>query len=105
MAERVNSENFKSRISQSGRLVLIDFYSDSCIPCKRISPVLAELEESYNEKLYVGKVNAAYETELIEKYSVMSAPTLIFFKNGEQIKRLSGAVKKAELEAFIKENV
>lgn len=105
MAERINRENFESRISQNDKLVLIDFYSDSCIPCKRMSPILAELEESYAGKLYVGKVNAAYEAELTEKYSVMSAPTLLFFKDGKQVRRLSGAVKKAELEAFIKENV
>lgn len=105
MAERLNHEIFKTRIAQEEKLVLIDFYSDSCIPCKRMSPVLAELEESYGDHVYIGKVNAAFEPELLQEYGVLSAPTLLFFKNGIQIKRLNGVVKKAELEEFIKENI
>lgn len=104
MAERLTHETFKTRIAQKEKLVLIDFYSDSCVPCKRMSPVLAELEESYKDSLYLGKVNAAYEPELLQEYGVMSAPTLLFFKNGIQIKRLNGVVKKAELEKIINEN-
>lgn len=103
--ERLNKDNFESRVLKNENLVLVDFYSDSCVPCKRMAPVLAELEESYAEKVYIGKVNSAYEPELIEKYSVRSAPTLIFFKDGEPFERRTGVVKKAELEAIINENL
>ena len=105
MAERLSGETFKEKAFQPGKLTLIDFYSDSCVPCKRMSPVLAELEESYAGKLYVGKVNIAYEPELVEKYEVSSAPTLVFFKDGKEIQRLTGVQKKADLEKFISENV
>lgn len=101
MAERLTKETFEEKAFQKEKLSLIDFYSDSCIPCKRLSPVLAQLEEEFEEKLFVGKVNVAYETELIERFKVMSAPTLLFFKNGELLARYSGLVKKAELEDFI----
>lgn len=105
MAERLNGENFESKALGTEKLALIDFYSDSCVPCKMLSPVLAELEEKYAEKLYVGKVNIAYEGDLVAKYSVMAAPTLIFFRDGQQVAKLTGAKKKAELEAVIKENI
>lgn len=105
MAERLNAENFDSRAFQEGKLALIDFYSDSCIPCKMMSPLLAELEEQYGEKLYVGKVNIAYEGELVAKYGVMAAPTLIFLKDGQQVEKVTGARKKAELEKIIEENL
>ena len=53
----------------------------------------------------VGKVNIAYEPELVEKYEVSSAPTLVFFKDGKEIQRLTGVQKKVDLEKFISENV
>ena len=81
MAERIHAGDFDSKVLADGTFALVDFYSDSCVPCKRMSPVLAELEESYAGKLYVGKVNIAYEPELVEKYEVSSAPTLVFFKD------------------------
>lgn len=66
MAERIHAGDFDSKVLADGTFALVDFYSDSCVPCKRMSPVLAELEESYAGKLYVGKVNIAYEPELVE---------------------------------------
>ena len=104
MAERIHAGDFDSKVLADGTFALVDFYSDSCVPCKRMSPVLAELEESYAGKLYVGKVNIAYEPELVEKYEVSSAPTLVFFKDGKEIQRLTGVQKKADLEKFISEN-
>ena len=85
MAERIHAGDFDSKVLADGTFALVDFYSDSCVPCKRMSPVLAELEESYAGKLYVGKVNIAYEPELVEKYEVSSAPTthyLQYFSSG-----------------------
>ena len=98
MAQRLNGENFKEIILQSSNLCLVDFYSDSCVPCKRMSPVLAEIEETFDEPLTVGKVNVAYESELVERYEVASAPTFLIFKNGEVADRFSGVVPKQDIE-------
>ena len=51
MAERIHAGDFDSKVLADGTFALVDFYSDSCVPCKRMSPVLAELEESYAGKL------------------------------------------------------
>ena len=104
MAERLNGETFKEKAFQPGKLTLIDFYSDSCVPCKRMVPVFAKLEEKYGDQIYIGKVNVADEQEL-EEYKVMSAPTLIFLKDGEQIEKLTGAKKAADLEEIINKNL
>ena len=90
MAERLSGETFKEKAFQPGKLTLIDFYSDSCVPCKRMVPVLAKLEEKYGDQIFVGKVNVA---------------TLIFLKEGEQIQRLTEAKKAAELEEIIDQNL
>ena len=55
MAERLNGETFKEKAFQPGKLTLIDFYSDSCVPCKRMVPVFAKLEEKYGDQIYIGK--------------------------------------------------
>ena len=82
---------------------IANFYSDSCIPCKKLSPILADLDEKYPD-VYIGKVNIVYEQELIEEYSVMSSPVLIFFKNGEEVDRITGAVSKHKIEEAIEKN-
>lgn len=104
MAERWNADNFKEKISAKDKLVLVDFYSDSCVPCKRMSPVLAELEETYPDELSVGKVNIAYEDTLVESYEVSVAPTLIFLKDGKEVVRLTGVQKKADLIDIVEKN-
>ena len=100
MSERLNKETFDSSINQE-KLVLVDFYSDSCIPCKRLNPILTELEEAYNDKAVFYKVNINFDLELAEKYGVMSAPTLILFKAGEEIERKTGFQTLDVLEEWI----
>jgi thioredoxin 1 len=97
MSVRANRENFTTEVLEAEELVLADFYSDSCVPCKRMSPLLAELEETYAGKVKLAKVNINFDRELAEQYEVQAAPTLIFFQQGEEKSRLRGAVKKAEL--------
>ena len=105
MAARVNKDEFESKVLKSDIPVLVDFYSDSCVPCKRLSPVLFALEEEYAEKLKIVKININFDSELAEKYEVQAAPTLVFFKNGEEISRLRGAVKQAEIKEVIEKSV
>lgn len=102
MAVRVSTDTFEKEVINAGGAVIADFYSDSCIPCKRLSPVLAEIEEEQGDKVKLVKVNINFDPELAEKYGVMSVPTLIFFGDGEERSRISGAVKKSEIVSEIK---
>mgnify|MGYP002675825288 FL=1 len=97
MAARISSADFEEKVLKADKLVLVDFYSDTCIPCKRMAGVLGDIEDEYEDKLYLYKVNVNYEEDLTAKYQVMSAPTLIVFENGEEKRRLSGAVGKDEI--------
>lgn len=101
MALRVNSESFEAEVLGAEGIVIADFYSDSCVPCKRLSPVLSQIEEEYGDKLKLVKININFDAELAEKFDVMSVPTLVFFKNGEEASRLGGAVKKSEIVSEI----
>lgn len=105
MPTRISKDNFEKEVLQADKTVLVDFYSDSCVPCKRLSPVLFALEEEYAEKLKIVKININFDSELAEKYEVQVAPTLVFFKNGEEVSRLRGAVKQAEIKEVIEKSV
>lgn len=104
MLQSINNDNFESEVLNSNVPVLLEFYSDSCIPCKRISPILAELEEEHTD-IKVSKLNIKFGADTARKYNVMSSPTIVFFKNGEEVNRIKGVAKKADLEAVIKEIV
>ena len=102
MAERVTKDTFEEKVLKSSLPVLIDFYSDSCVPCKKMSPVIGAIADEQTEKLNVYKVNTNFDSE---KYSVMSVPTIVLFKDGEEIARKSGAEKKAVLEEWITQSL
>ncbi len=101
MALRVNADNFEEKVLKADKPVLLEFYSDSCIPCKRMAGPLGDVEDEYEDSLLVYKVNVNYDDALAEKYGVMSAPTLILFVNGEEKNRRSGAANKEEIIEFI----
>ncbi len=98
MAVRVSAENFDAKVLQSELPVIVEFYSDSCIPCKQLSPILGGIEDDYEDKVNVYKVNVNFDAELAEKYVVMASPTILFFKGGEEVSRIRGLVKRNALE-------
>lgn len=98
MAIRVTNENFEEDVLKAKIPTAVEFYSDSCIPCKQMAAVLGELEEEYEGKIKILKVNVSFSPELVEQYKVMAAPTIILFKAEKEVKRLVGLTKKAVLQ-------
>lgn len=96
---KVTSENFDKEVLQSEKPVLIDFYADWCGPCKMLSPIVEEVA-SEREDAKVVKINIDDEQELAIKYGVMSIPTLVVVKNGEEVNRSVGLVSKENREYY-----
>jgi len=94
MTLRISAENFDTEVLNSAVPVLVDFYSDSCVPCKRMSPALAELGEEYGGRFKLCKVNINGDLPLSEKYCVRSVPTLVFFSGGVELSRKTGLTGK-----------
>lgn len=101
MAERVSSEQFEAGVLKADRPVLVDFYSDSCVPCKRLVPQLSKLEAARGEALGVVKVNTNFDMDLAQRYGVMATPTLVLFRDGAELARETGFKRLPELEAFV----
>ena len=101
MALRVDNENFNKEVLEAKLPVLVEFYSDSCVPCKQMSPILGDLEDEYQDKLKIVKINVNFDLQLAQDHMVMGSPTFLFFKNGEEKNRLRGITKKPELIEMI----
>ncbi|MBU1127116.1 MAG: thioredoxin [Patescibacteria group bacterium] len=101
MAKVFTTENFQEEVINSEKLVLVDFSANWCGPCQMIGSVIEELAEELEGKVSVGKVNVDENQELAQKYSVMSIPTIIVFKNGKQTGKVLGAVGKDQLLELI----
>jgi len=101
----ITSANFESEVTNSEVPVLIDFWAEWCMPCKMVAPVLAEISEEYDGKLKIGKLDVDSEGELAMKFSVQSIPTLMLFKNGQEVARKVGAVPKPAIEALFADEI
>ncbi|OUQ78192.1 thioredoxin [Flavonifractor sp. An100] len=98
-----NQESFDKALSE-GKLMMVDFWADWCGPCKMLAPVIDGLAEQYAGKAVVGKVNVDEEQELAIRYGVMSIPTVIFFKNGEEIDRKVGVMPAGAFTQVLDKN-
>ena len=102
MAKRVNEKDFETEVLNAPVPVLVEFYSDGCLGCKQISPVLGDMEDTYEEQIKIVKVNALFSESLKEDYGVTVYPTILFFRDGKEQERLEGLVSKDVLEATLK---
>ena len=100
MALRINAENFEEKVLKADRPVLVDFYSDTCIPCKQMAGILGDIEDENEDAIYIYKVNVNYDKDLAARYKVMSVPTVIAFVNGEEKGRTVGLKEPEEIETL-----
>ena len=84
---------------------MMDVYTQWCGPCKMIAPVLEEVASEYSDKIRVAKLNIDDNPATPPKYGIRGIPTLMLFKNGEVEATKVGAVSKAQLTAFLDENI
>ena len=101
MIIQVNSKNFETEVLNSEKTVLIDFYANWCGPCKMLSPVVEQFA-SENENIKVVKINVDDEQDLAIKYEVMSIPTLVVIRNGQEVNRSVGLVSKDNILNLVK---
>ena len=101
----ISDESFEEEVLQSERPVLIDYWAEWCGPCKTIAPVLDEIATEYSDRLKVVKLNIDDNPQTPPKYGIRGIPTLMVFKNGQVEATKVGAVSKAQLTAFLDENL
>lgn len=98
---KVTDQNFEQEVLNSEVTVLVDFYADWCGPCKILSPIVEEVAQE-NSNIKVVKVNVDESQATAVKYQIMSIPTLVVIKNGNEVTRSVGVISKSEILNMVK---
>ena len=101
LIKHVSDTSFQADVLQSGTTVLVDYWAEWCGPCKMIAPILDEVAGAYQGKLTIAKMNVDENREIPAKFGIRGIPTLMLFKDGQLAATKVGAMSKAQLTAFI----
>ncbi|PIP52299.1 thioredoxin [Candidatus Beckwithbacteria bacterium CG23_combo_of_CG06-09_8_20_14_all_47_9] len=89
-AVQFSDQDFEAKVLKNKLPVMVDFFAEWCGPCKLAGPVVDKLAEEYKDKLVIGKIDVDANQATAGKFGVMSIPTVIFFKDGKEVERMSG---------------
>ena len=98
---QVTDQNFETTVAAAQQPVLIDFWATWCAPCKMLKPVIDELAVEYNGRVIVAELDVDANPLISSKFSVLSIPTLILFRDGKPTERIVGYKPKAHLRQRI----
>lgn len=98
MPNSVTSATWEQEVLKAPGLVLVDFWAVWCGPCKMVAPIVDEISKEYEGRLKVLKLNSDENADIAGKYRVMGIPTLLFFRDGQAVDQIVGAVPKTQLK-------
>jgi thioredoxin 1 len=101
LIKHVTDATFEVDVLQSEQPILVDYWAEWCGPCKMIAPILDEISTTYDGKLKVAKMNVDENRDIPAKFGIRGIPTLMLFKGGQLAATKVGAMSKAQLTAFI----
>ena len=100
-AHIITNENYAQEVLNSDKPVLLDFWAPWCAPCRMVLPIVEEIAGERSD-IKVGKVNVDEQMALARQFKVMSIPTLVVMRNGQVMKKTTGALPKEEILELLK---
>lgn len=97
MVQEVNVNNFETEVIKNDKLTIVDFFADWCGPCRKLAPVMEEIEQELSDRVKFTKINTDDNIQLAQNYQISGIPTLLVFKNGELVERMVGLMPKSSI--------
>jgi len=101
----LTDQSFEEEVINNSQLVLVDFYTNWCPPCKILSPVLEKLSQEFKEEIIFTKINIDSNPVVSQKFGIESIPTVAIFKNGKSLDGFVGAIPEATIREWLKKNL
>ena len=101
--QQITAAEFGVEVLKSSLPVLVDFYTETCPPCRRMLPTLLEIESELASKVKIVKVDAGVEVELASQFNIRSVPSLYLYRNGECVGQKVGERSKKEILAWLEQ--
>ncbi len=105
MASNVTDSNFQDEVLESPIPVLVDFWAEWCGPCRMLTPIIEELSKELNNKVKIVKMNIDLNPNTPSSLGIRSIPTMIIFKNGQQVATKTGVLPKNLIESWITSSI
>lgn len=101
----INDNDFQEKVANAKGLTVVDFYAPWCGPCRKLSEIVSQISEEFAGRANVYKLNTDENLETAKQYSVSSLPTLLIFKDGESVERLTGLMPKSSIVTHIEKHL
>ena len=105
MVQELNKENFQNEVISSDKVTIVDFFANWCGPCRKLSPIIEEIEQELSDKVKFAKIDTDNNIELAQQYKISGIPTLLVFKNGELVERMVGLMPKSSIITNIEKHL
>ncbi len=105
MVQEINVNNFNEEVINSSKLTVVDFFATWCGPCRKLGPILEEVETELSNKVNFKKINTDDNIDAAKEYQVSGLPTLLVFKDGEVVERMVGLMPKSSIITNIEKHL
>lgn len=97
MVKEIDSNSFNTEVINSDKLTIVDFFANWCGPCRKLSPILEEVEQELSGNVKFTKINTDDNIESAKEFQVSGLPTLLVFKDGQVVERMVGLMPKSSI--------
>ncbi|MBQ4646683.1 MAG: thioredoxin [Candidatus Gastranaerophilales bacterium] len=102
MIEEITDNNFNQNVLEQKGIVVVDFWAQWCGPCRKLTPLLEQIQNEFVEEIKIFKIDADKNINSAKEYGISSLPTILIFKNGEVKEMMAGMMQKSAIVSNIK---